>query len=73
METSNFRCLFIMDDNAPQFSIDNPVYKKQIAQDLPVAVYKDGQWGSYLNLEIDLQPNENETATSFDIPISDYK
>ncbi|KAK7602868.1 hypothetical protein V9T40_006842 [Parthenolecanium corni] len=69
----NIRCLFIMDDNAPQFSIDNPVYKKQIAQDLPVAVYKDGQWGSYLHLEIDLQPNENETATSFDIPISDYK
>lgn len=46
-----------MDNDAPQFSTENPFYKNQILQDLPVLVLRNGQWGSYRQLENDVQQN----------------
>nr|WIW72532.1 fatty acid synthase [Kerria lacca] len=46
----NVRCFFIMDENAPTFSIQHPLYKAQYAKDLALNVYKNGVWGSYRHL-----------------------
>ncbi|XP_065223442.1 fatty acid synthase-like isoform X2 [Planococcus citri] len=43
----HIRCFFIMDDNAPSFSLDDPFYKSQYDKDLSYNVYKDGKWGGY--------------------------
>jgi hypothetical protein len=40
-----------MDEQPQKFSVENAFYRNQILQDLPVAVLKDGRWGSYRNLE----------------------
>lgn len=39
-----------MDDTAPNFSLQHPIYKKQFAKDLALNVYKNGTWGSYRHL-----------------------
>lgn len=46
-------CLFIEDDNAPDFSLDNPLYRKQIEKGLVINVLRsDGVWGSYRHLPL---------------------
>lgn len=47
---SVFRCFFIVDDTAPTFSIQHPLYKTQLAKDLALNVYKNETWGSYRHL-----------------------
>ena len=42
------RGVFIQDSKAPEFSLDNPLYSKQLQMDLTVNVLRDGNtWGSY--------------------------
>ncbi|VVC31174.1 Hypothetical protein CINCED_3A017392, partial [Cinara cedri] len=43
-------CVFIMDENAPAFSLDEPLYKNQLKKDLALNVYKNNVWGSYRHL-----------------------
>ncbi|XP_065219793.1 fatty acid synthase isoform X2 [Planococcus citri] len=44
------RCFFIMDETAPNFSLQHPLYKSQFAKDLSLNVYKNGTWGTYRHL-----------------------
>ncbi|CAI6352158.1 unnamed protein product [Macrosiphum euphorbiae] len=44
------RCVFIMDKCAPSFSLDEPLYRKQLNKDLILNVYKNKVWGSYRHL-----------------------
>ncbi|XP_060866838.1 fatty acid synthase-like [Metopolophium dirhodum] len=44
------RCVFILDKCAPSFSLDEPLYKKQLNKDLILNVYKNKVWGSYRHL-----------------------
>ncbi|XP_065222314.1 fatty acid synthase-like [Planococcus citri] len=53
----NTQFLYILDNSAPTFAIDNPIYQNQIAKDLPVLIFKDGQWGTYRNLKC--EDNDN--------------
>jgi len=39
-----------MDESAPAFSLDNPLYKTQLQKDLALNVYKNKVWGSYRHL-----------------------
>jgi len=43
---SNLRCVFIDDESAPPFNIENPFYKAQLEKDLAINVYRNGKWGS---------------------------
>lgn len=48
--TVYFRCVFIVDKNAPIFSLEDPFYKTQLKKDLALNVYKNKVWGSYRHL-----------------------
>ncbi|XP_065212309.1 fatty acid synthase-like [Planococcus citri] len=61
---ANTRFLYILDDDAPKFAIDNPIYQNQIAQDLPVSIFKEGQWGTYRNLKCEI---DNSVPEYFDL------
>lgn len=39
-----------MDEDAPVFSLDDPLYKTQLKKDLVLNVYKNKVWGSYRHL-----------------------
>lgn len=39
-----------MDEWAPTFSLDDPLYKNQLKKDLALNVYKNNVWGSYRHL-----------------------
>lgn len=39
-----------MDNDAPVFSLDEPLYKTQLKKDLVLNVYKNNVWGSYRHL-----------------------
>ncbi|XP_065214305.1 fatty acid synthase-like [Planococcus citri] len=54
---SRSQCFYIMDKNAPSFSLENQFYKSQLDKNLSHNVYKDGQWGSYRNLKLHLLKN----------------
>ena len=42
-----------MDNQAPEFLLEDKFYKKQIAKDLAINVFKNGQWGTYRHLKIE--------------------
>jgi len=50
-EIKNKRFFFIFDNTAPDFSINNPFYTKQLAKDLLVNVYTNGKWVTYKEKE----------------------
>ena len=58
-----YRCFFIIDKNAPIFSLENSFYKKQFDKNLSHNVYKKGQWGSYRHLPFEALENYNVTRT----------
>ncbi|XP_065221985.1 fatty acid synthase-like isoform X2 [Planococcus citri] len=58
------RCFFIMDNNAPEFSLKDPFYKTQFNTNLSHNVYKNGTWGTYLHLPIE-QNSEVQVAHAF--------
>ncbi|KAK4878117.1 hypothetical protein RN001_010623 [Aquatica leii] len=44
------KCVFIMDEKAPQFDADNQFYSNQLRKGLSINVYKNGRWGTYRHL-----------------------
>uniref|UniRef100_A0A146M080 Fatty acid synthase n=1 Tax=Lygus hesperus TaxID=30085 RepID=A0A146M080_LYGHE len=52
-DCGHVRCVLIMDKDAPKFSLDDPLYKTQLAKDLNINVFKDGQWGTYRHTLLD--------------------
>lgn len=48
-----FRCFFVVDEDAAEFSLENPFYKSQFDKDLSHNVFKNGQWGSFRNLPLE--------------------
>ncbi|XP_011875303.1 PREDICTED: fatty acid synthase-like [Vollenhovia emeryi] len=47
------RSVFIQDNKAPAFSLQQPLYKKQLQLDLPINVMRSGNvWGSYRHLPL---------------------
>lgn len=53
-----------MDNCAPNFSLDEPLYKKQLNKDLILNVYKNKVWGSYRHLLLE-PPSLIEVQHSF--------
>nr|CAD7414427.1 unnamed protein product [Timema poppensis] len=45
--------IFILDKNAPKFSLNEDFYQQQLIQDLLVNFYDNGSWGSFRQLPID--------------------
>ncbi|CAO1403431.1 unnamed protein product [Diamesa serratosioi] len=45
-------CVFIDDDKAPLFELQNPLYSSQLNLGLAINVLKNGKWGSYRHLQI---------------------
>lgn len=51
---SNCSCVFVVDKDAPKFSLEDEFYKQQLDKDLAVNVYKDGVWGSYRHFPVEV-------------------
>nr|XP_034178573.1 fatty acid synthase [Osmia lignaria]XP_034178581.1 fatty acid synthase [Osmia lignaria] len=51
----NTRYVFIMDKNAPKFSLTDKFYASQLNKQLVANVLKGGHWGSYRHLRLDQQ------------------
>ncbi|XP_070068712.1 fatty acid synthase isoform X2 [Drosophila takahashii] len=49
------RLYLILDEGLPQFSLDEPFYADQLAKDLAINVYRNGNWGSYRHLIMESQ------------------
>ncbi|XP_055377654.1 fatty acid synthase-like [Condylostylus longicornis] len=61
--------VFIEDKNAPKFSLNNDFYRRQIDLGLTVNIFKDGQWGSYKDLNLkDISLNINNFYADIDQP-----
>ncbi|KAJ6625428.1 Fatty acid synthase [Pseudolycoriella hygida] len=45
-------CVFICDESAPPFSLDDTFYSNQLKLGLAINVFQNGQWGSYRHLEL---------------------
>ncbi|XP_069677436.1 fatty acid synthase-like isoform X2 [Periplaneta americana] len=48
------KCIFIMDESAPPFNLNLPVYCQQLKKNLAINVFSNGQWGSYRHLPLKL-------------------
>lgn len=47
-KNDKIRCIFIQDENAPKFSLQNSVYMNQLQLDLPINILRSNKvWGSY--------------------------
>lgn len=57
----NITCFMIFDKTAPKFDIQHPFYQNQIKNNIPINVYKNGQWGTYRHLPLSL-----DSVKSFD-------
>lgn len=61
------RCVFIQDEKAPAFSLQEPLYLKQLEMDLIVNVLRPGNiWGCYIHFPLPLltpRPVENAYVT----------
>lgn len=55
------RCVFIMDENAPEFNVNNEFYNVQLKKNLSINVFKNGIWGTYRHILLrDNQSVESE-------------
>nr|CAD7458392.1 unnamed protein product [Timema tahoe] len=52
-KADKLRYIFILDENAPTFSLSEDIYLQQLQQDLLCNVYSKGSWGSFLQLPFD--------------------
>ncbi|XP_055853355.1 fatty acid synthase [Episyrphus balteatus] len=46
------RCVLVDDVHAPEFNLESPFYKEQLALGLGINVYRNGQWGTYRHLQL---------------------
>ncbi|KAJ8954469.1 hypothetical protein NQ314_007075 [Rhamnusium bicolor] len=58
---TEFRSIFIQDENAEIFSVDDEFYHDQLTKNLTFNVLKNGRWGCFVHLP--LKPLENNEAT----------
>ncbi|XP_031618486.1 fatty acid synthase-like [Contarinia nasturtii] len=49
------RLVFVPDAKAEQFSFTSQMYAEQLIKDLIINVYKNGGWGTYRHLKLDVQ------------------
>ncbi|XP_065210550.1 fatty acid synthase-like [Planococcus citri] len=49
------RCIYVMDKNMADFSLENTSYKSQLDKNLSHNVYKNGEWGCYRHLSLLLE------------------
>lgn len=47
----NTQCVFINDESAPEFDVDDPFYADQLKLGLSLNVYQNGSWGSLKHLD----------------------
>ncbi|XP_070493665.1 fatty acid synthase-like [Chironomus tepperi] len=61
---SNLRCVFIDDESAPPFDINDPFYKAQLDKDLAINVYRNGKWGTFKHFLLNSysEPTAHEEA-----------
>ncbi|PSN32561.1 hypothetical protein C0J52_22028 [Blattella germanica] len=52
----NVRCVFILDNSAPDFDVNLPFYRKQLNKNIAINVYCNGKWGSYRHLPLKDSP-----------------
>nr|CAD7568915.1 unnamed protein product [Timema californicum] len=57
-----YRYVAVLDKTAPTFSLDDDMYKEQLAIGLTVNILKNGRWGSYRHL-----PLEDSTETLYPV------
>nr|CAD7568916.1 unnamed protein product [Timema californicum] len=58
----SLRYVAVLDKTAPTFSLDDDMYKEQLAIGLTVNILKNGRWGSYRHL-----PLEDSTETLYPV------
>ncbi|XP_065209089.1 fatty acid synthase-like [Planococcus citri] len=51
------RCVYMMDDEAANFSLENSFYTSQLDKNLSHNVYKNGTWGCYRHSKVELSEN----------------
>ena len=64
------RFVFILDKNAPRFSLSENLYQKHLHEkDLVLNVYSNGEWGTYCYLPLDTfdSSEKNESDLPFQI------
>uniref|UniRef100_A0A2H1WWR5 SFRICE_007688 n=1 Tax=Spodoptera frugiperda TaxID=7108 RepID=A0A2H1WWR5_SPOFR len=64
--------LLISDPSAPPFNPDLEFYEEQLNKDLIFNVYKDGQWGTYRHLSLDLDTVRADHAYVNALTIGDF-
>lgn len=64
---TNFRCCFIVDDNAPPFSPTDPFYVSQLSKNLNVNVWRQNSWGCYVHYPLDDLPLVSATHAFVDL------
>lgn len=53
-------CIFLLDENAPKFSLEDSFYQQQLSKQLKVNVFKNGEWGSYYYENVNLVPETKQ-------------
>lgn len=48
----NLKCVFIDDDRAPKFSIDNSFYRLQLELGFAVNILRNGNWGTFKHIDL---------------------
>ncbi|TMW44668.1 hypothetical protein DOY81_010253, partial [Sarcophaga bullata] len=48
-------CFFINDPKAPPFNLNDPFYANQFRLNMPINVYKNGNWGTYRHLQLNTE------------------
>lgn len=48
-------CVFIHDSDVPEFDPEIPFYKEQLVKNLAINVFKNGEWGSYRHLPLNVE------------------
>ncbi|KAH8399557.1 hypothetical protein KR222_006482 [Zaprionus bogoriensis] len=52
---NRLRLYLLQDSGLPAFSLKEPFYADQLASDMCINVYRNGNWGSYRHLPLDVQ------------------
>ncbi|KAJ9600110.1 hypothetical protein L9F63_009586, partial [Diploptera punctata] len=54
---SKVRCVFILDETAPDFDINLPFYAEQLRKNLAMNTLSNGKWGSYRHIKLSNSSN----------------
>ncbi|XP_062548542.1 fatty acid synthase-like [Armigeres subalbatus] len=56
------RCVLIDDENAPEFTLDDPFYKNQLDLGLAMNILRNGVWGSYRHALLSKKPKTERVS-----------